>query len=200
MRYLALLGLLAVGCGGGSPMGPSEPGPVATPAPTPRGPIVVNIVSDGPSDNTDLHSALATIEARFPDLVRFVRDGSGSRAIRFRLDPGAMFTAEGSGSISGAWAQLAACACTAEGEIAYGSIREASDRRIILHEIGHLFGLIHRGDGRGLLGDRTFARWPNDWQGADGHGNAVQEWEEYSENEWALIRAALEADSDAAGR
>ncbi len=200
MRYLALLGIMAVGCGGGSPMGPMVD--FATPAPvaTPRGPIVVNIVADGPSDNVDLRTGLALIEARFPTLVRFVRDGSGSRTISFRLDPAAMFTAEGSSSISGAWAQLAACPCTAEGEIAYGSMREASDRRIILHEIGHLFGLVHRGDGRGLLGDRTFARWPNDWAGVDGHGNAVQEWEEYSENEWALIRAALEADADAAGR
>jgi len=161
---------------------------------------VVNIVADFTSDNADLRSALAAIEGRFPALIRFVRDGSGTRAIRFRLDPAAMFVAEGSSSISGAWAQLAACTCTAEGEIAYGSIREASDRRIILHEIGHLFGLIHRGDGRGLLGDRTFARWPNDVAGADGRGNAVQEWEEYSDNEWALIRAALEADADAAGR
>lgn len=192
--FALLVALVSIACGSEMPLSPPTQDILPPSAPPTLGPIVVNVVADAASSNDEVRSAFRLIETKFPDLVRFVYDGSGTRTISLRYDPAAMYESV-HGGISGAWANPYRCTCTAEGEIAFGSLWAANHRPTVLHEIGHLFGLQHRNDGDGLMSGRPVARWPNDRA-----NNAVQEWEEYSDLEWRFIEAALKTDNDASGR
>lgn len=180
MRAIAaVLGLAAIGCTSGTTTGPSSDplSIVSVPTaeePTPAGPLVVYVRAEG-VETYALEVALDELRRAGGDGLRVVR-GIGPRQITLTL---------GTPHTGAATANPYACTCPGEGLILLGSWAAANNENVLLHEFGHLFGLEHSDDPEELM-------YPS-------VSYSTRMWR-FSAREVALIRKAIAADLDAAGR
>jgi hypothetical protein len=136
-RVVALWGLLAMlgmlsGCGQGSgPVGPPPP-------PEPLRAVWVE------GEAVHLEEALAELRAALPELA--IHRGQGPRQIRVRVDAAAVHAQ------NPLWVGMAdphACVCTGEGSVVLA--RADAPRALVLHELVHLFGLLHTQEIQSLM-------------------------------------------------